>query len=192
MKRFYMESPSTGVIFMITENEGQYKIHIRAIPENNGVSYVPVYSKCIRKYFSIKECNNFLDRFEAKTDEEKETYVARYYRGIGNQRDTKPKHRDFVVVRAVTKQLFVQRGNGKWTKHDTFSNPHQLARAIKGFESRGRHVCIEPGVIRYYKIPKEELIDAHNILIIEEEDHTQLMTIGEKKRAQRASFWSNR
>jgi hypothetical protein len=188
-----MESAS-GVIFMVTPIEGQYRIHIKGIPfDEECKSFVPVYSKCIKKYNKLIHCNEWYDRFEAMNDEDKQTYVAKYLRGEGIQKVKIRKEGEFVLKRVVTKQLFIRRGKGNWRLFTSYSNPHTLKRAMKRFQKNGYEVFTETGQARDYKIHKDEMHEAREYLIFEDKTESYgKMSLHVAKKVKTAIFWQKK
>jgi len=197
MKTFEMISPSTGVVFNIICQSGKYRIHLGRIPNDDKCSsYTTVYSKCIKKYNTVSSCDEWLKRFESKSEDDKQLYVARYLRGQGEQKEIKHSGGNFVIYWAVTKRLFIRRLNKRnevtWNHFDTYTNPILLERAINRFRSRGHEVLTEDGVGRWVKVPKNQVNEAREMLILETKEEQEVMQLGVAKKVRGASFWRNK
>jgi hypothetical protein len=189
----YLLTAKDGVIFRVTQRKGKHCVHIHQIPEDKDMK--TVFSKCIKKFDSRNAVKRWLElKYEAMTDEESFDYLVKYYRGEGEQKEREAKGGNFILVRAVTKQVFRKRGN-TWVKHGSYGNPRILAGTLRYLERQGVTHITEHGVVRYWKVKLEDMKDIHNWLIIEEEHHPidgKNYARLDIKKANSAIFWNKR
>jgi hypothetical protein len=191
MKQTMIQSKS-GVIFSVTPVNGQFRIHVHKIAENEEqTKWVEVYSKCIKKYSKFEHCNEFFNKFEAMSEDDKEIYVGRYMIGKGKQNFNGRKSGDYVMKRTVSKVLFVRRNLGGWQRFESYTNPKQLEMMRDKFHENGYETYVDTGAVRFMKILKSEVNNV-NLFFEEISPSYGASTITKSKKAMQAKFWNNK